>query len=56
MMFSTKAEYGIRVMVELARQPGEEPIPLAEIAGPRRPAAAYPRAFWFRASCARRLW
>jgi Rrf2 family transcriptional regulator, cysteine metabolism repressor len=32
MMFSTKAEYGIRVMVELARQPGEEPIPLAEIA------------------------
>src|SRR5438477_4552914 len=32
MMFSTKAEYGIRVMVELARQPGEEPMPLAEIA------------------------
>jgi Rrf2 family protein len=32
MMFSTKAEYGIRVMVELARQPGDEPIPLAEIA------------------------
>ena len=32
MMFSTKAEYGIRVMVELARQRGDEPIPLAEIA------------------------
>ena len=32
MMFSTKAEYGIRVMVELARRGGEEPIPLAEIA------------------------
>ena len=31
-MFSTKAEYGVRVMVELARQPGDEPIPLAEIA------------------------
>ena len=32
MMFSTKAEYGIRVMVELARSAGEEPVPLAEIA------------------------
>jgi Rrf2 family cysteine metabolism transcriptional repressor len=32
MMFSTKAEYGVRVMVELARQAGEEPMPLAEIA------------------------
>jgi Rrf2 family transcriptional regulator, cysteine metabolism repressor len=32
MMFSTKAEYGVRVMVELARRAGEEPIPLAEIA------------------------
>jgi Rrf2 family protein len=32
MMFSTKAEYGIRVMVELARRGGGEPIPLAEIA------------------------
>lgn len=31
-MFSTKAEYGVRVMVELARASGEEPIPLAEIA------------------------
>src|SRR6476469_3830834 len=32
MMFSTKAEYGVRVMVELARRSGGEPIPLAEIA------------------------
>jgi Rrf2 family protein len=32
MMFSTKAEYGIRVMVELARSPDEQPVPLAEIA------------------------
>jgi Rrf2 family cysteine metabolism transcriptional repressor len=32
MMFSTKAEYGVRVMVELARRPGDEPVPLAEIA------------------------
>jgi Rrf2 family protein len=38
MMFSTKAEYGVRVMVELARRAGECPdgaesvVPLAEIA------------------------
>ena len=32
MMFSTKAEYGIRVMVELARRTDEQPVPLAEIA------------------------
>jgi Rrf2 family protein len=32
MMFSTKTEYGVRVMVELARRTGGEPIPLAEIA------------------------
>jgi Rrf2 family cysteine metabolism transcriptional repressor len=32
MMFSTKAEYGVRVMVELARRAGEGPIALAEIA------------------------
>ena len=31
MMFSTKAEYGVRVMVELARRSGDEPIPLADI-------------------------
>jgi Rrf2 family transcriptional regulator, cysteine metabolism repressor len=35
MMFSTKAEYGVRVMVELARRAGEQgdnPVSLAEIA------------------------
>jgi Rrf2 family transcriptional regulator, cysteine metabolism repressor len=32
MMFSTKAEYGVRVMVELARRAGRGPVPLAEIA------------------------
>lgn len=32
MMFSTKAEYGVRVMVELARRDGDEPVPLSEIA------------------------
>jgi Rrf2 family protein len=32
MMFSTKAEYGVRVMVELARRTSGEPVPLAEIA------------------------
>jgi Rrf2 family transcriptional regulator, cysteine metabolism repressor len=32
MMFSTKAEYGVRVMVELARHEVGTPVPLAEIA------------------------
>jgi Rrf2 family protein len=32
MMFSTKSEYGVRVMVELARRGGAEPVALAEIA------------------------
>jgi Rrf2 family protein len=32
MMFSTKAEYGVRVMVALARRNGDAPISLAEIA------------------------
>jgi Rrf2 family cysteine metabolism transcriptional repressor len=32
MMFSTKAEYGIRVMAHLARRNGEEPISLGSIA------------------------
>jgi Rrf2 family transcriptional regulator, cysteine metabolism repressor len=32
MMFSTKTEYGVRVMVELARRSGAEPVPLAEVA------------------------
>jgi Rrf2 family transcriptional regulator, cysteine metabolism repressor len=32
MMFSTKSEYGVRVMVELARRDSDDPIPLTEIA------------------------
>ena len=32
MMFSTKAEYGVRVMVALARRDGDAPLSLAEIA------------------------
>ncbi len=32
MMFSTKAEYGIRVMAHLARRDGDEPISLGSIA------------------------
>src|SRR5436190_12051566 len=32
MMFSTKAEYGVRVLVELARRGGTSPVPLTEIA------------------------
>src|ERR1700716_591967 len=32
MMFSTRAEYGVRVMVELARRGGDEPVSLAAVA------------------------
>jgi Rrf2 family cysteine metabolism transcriptional repressor len=32
MMFSTKAEYGVRVMVELGRRQGQGPVSLSEIA------------------------
>lgn len=32
MIFSTKAEYGVRVLVELARRGGDSPVPLADIA------------------------
>jgi Rrf2 family protein len=32
MMFSTRAEYGVRVIVDLARRGGVEPVPLGEIA------------------------
>jgi Rrf2 family transcriptional regulator, cysteine metabolism repressor len=32
MMFSTKAEYGVRVMAHLAKQGGEQPISLGSIA------------------------
>lgn len=31
-MFSTKSEYGVRVMVQLARRAGPRPVPLTEIA------------------------
>jgi len=36
MMFSTRAEYGVRVMIQLGRRHGEGPIPLAEIADSER--------------------
>ena len=32
MLFSTKAEYGVRLMVELGRQPGESPVSLSSVA------------------------
>jgi Rrf2 family transcriptional regulator, cysteine metabolism repressor len=32
MLFSTKAEYGVRLMVELGRQPGSEPVSLSAVA------------------------
>jgi Rrf2 family protein len=32
MMFSTRAEYGVRVMIALGRRAGHGPVPLAEIA------------------------
>jgi Rrf2 family transcriptional regulator, cysteine metabolism repressor len=41
MMFSTRAEYGVRVMIQLGRHHGEGPIPLAEIAESERLPLAY---------------
>ena len=32
MLFSTKAEYGIRLIVELGRQPGDKPVALSTVA------------------------
>src|SRR3954469_15312348 len=32
MLFSTKAEYGVRLMIELGRQPGEQPVSLGVVA------------------------
>jgi Rrf2 family protein len=32
MLFSTKAEYGVRLMVELGRSPGDEPVALSAVA------------------------
>jgi Rrf2 family cysteine metabolism transcriptional repressor len=41
MMFSTRAEYGVRVMVELGRRRGQGPVSLAEIAGSERLPLSY---------------
>ena len=41
MMFSTKAEYGIRVMAHLARRNGSQPISLGSIADAERLPLAY---------------
>jgi Rrf2 family protein len=40
-MFSTRAEYGVRVMIQLGRRNGEGPVPLAEIAQSERLPLAY---------------
>src|SRR6201999_1868865 len=32
MLFSTKAEYGVRLMIELGRQPGSTPVSLSSVA------------------------
>jgi Rrf2 family transcriptional regulator, cysteine metabolism repressor len=36
MMFSTRAEYGVRVMIELGRRREKGPVPLAEVAASER--------------------
>src|SRR5256885_9939383 len=41
MLFSTKAEYGVRLMVELGRQPGSEPIALSAVAEAERLPLSY---------------
>ena len=41
MMFSTKAEYGVRLMVELGRQPGSEPVSLSSVAEAERLPLSY---------------
>jgi Rrf2 family cysteine metabolism transcriptional repressor len=41
MLFSTKAEYGVRLMVELGRQPGAEPVALSAVAESERLPLAY---------------
>src|SRR5919198_4991826 len=41
MMFSTRAEYGVRVMIQLGRRHGEGPVPLAEVAESERLPLAY---------------
>ena len=41
MLFSTKAEYGVRLMVELGRQPGSEPVSLSTVAEAERLPLSY---------------
>jgi Rrf2 family cysteine metabolism transcriptional repressor len=41
MLFSTKAEYGVRLMVELGRQPGSMPISLSSVAEAERLPLSY---------------
>ena len=41
MLFSTKAEYGVRLMVELGRQPGSRPVSLTAIADAERLPLSY---------------
>lgn len=41
MLFSTKAEYGVRLMVELGRQPGSSPVSLNAIAEAERLPLSY---------------
>ena len=41
MLFSTKAEYGVRLMVELGRQPGSEPVALSAVAEAERLPLSY---------------
>ena len=41
MLFSTKAEYGVRLMVELGRQPGAEPVALSAVAEAERLPLSY---------------
>src|SRR3954454_9366549 len=41
MLFSTKAEYGVRLMVELGRQPGDQPVALSAVAEAERLPLSY---------------
>ena len=41
MLFSTKAEYGVRLMVELGRQPASKPISLSAVADKERLPLSY---------------
>jgi Rrf2 family cysteine metabolism transcriptional repressor len=41
MLFSTKAEYGVRLMVELGRQPGSTPVSLSAVAEAERLPLSY---------------